>query len=82
MNNQEYNVLKNFMRQQKDYLSAREGKYPAMDIVNPSIDYQAMAKSMGVPSCRVTRASDIASAIEASLASDGPSLVEIMITTG
>lgn len=82
MNNQEYNVLKNFMRQQKDYLSAREGTYPAMDIVNPSIDYQAMAKSMGVPSCRVTRASDIAPAIEASLASDGPSLVEIMITTG
>ena len=79
MNNQEYNVLKNFMRQQKDYISAREGTYPAMDIVNPSIDYQALARSMGVPSTRLTRAADIAPALEAALATDGPSLVEIVI---
>lgn len=82
MNNREYNVLKNFMRQQKDYISARDGTYPAMDIVDPTIDYQAMARSMGVPSCQVTRAADIAPAIEASLASGGPSLVEIMIAAG
>jgi benzoylformate decarboxylase len=53
-----------------------------MDIVDPTIDYQAMARSMGVPSCQVTRAADIAPAIEASLASGGPSLVEIMIAAG
>ena len=82
MNNQEYNVLKNFMRQQKDYISAREGTYPAMDIVNPSIDYQALARSMGVPSTRLTRAADIAPALEAALATDGPSLVEIVIAAG
>lgn len=82
MNNREYNVLKNFMRQQKHYLSAKGGTFPAMDIVDPCIDYQVMARSMGVPSCQVTRAADIAPAIEASLASGGPSLVEIMITAG
>ncbi|ARW47923.1 acetolactate synthase large subunit [Acetobacter senegalensis DSM 18889] len=82
MNNREYNVLKNFMRQQNNYISAQEGTYPAMDIVDPQIDYQALARSMGVPSSRVTRAADIAPTLEAALATDGPTLVEIMIAAG
>lgn len=80
MNNQEYNVLKNFMRQQDDYLSARRNIYPAMDLNHPVIDYQALAQSMGVHSVKVTKAREIGEAMEQALKQNGPSVVEIMIS--
>ena len=81
LNNREYNVLKNFMRGQPHFTSAQKGKFIAMDIDNPSIDYLAMAQSMGVPASRVDRASDIATAIQAGISSGMPNLIEIPVTT-
>ncbi|MFK5926657.1 MAG: thiamine pyrophosphate-binding protein, partial [Desulfuromusa sp.] len=75
VNNREYNILKNFMRAQPHFTSAQENKFIAMDIVNPAIDYHAMAQSMGVPASRVDRASDIAEAIKAGIASGVPNLI-------
>lgn len=80
MNNREYNVLKNFMRSQKDYSSAQTNTFIAMDLVNPTVDYQALATSMGLPACQIRRSSDIAPAIEAAIASGVPNLIEIMIS--
>jgi benzoylformate decarboxylase len=79
-NNREYNVLKNFMRSQAGYFAAKENRFIAMDINNPAIDYIALATSMGVSARRVERATDIASAIEAGIASGKPNLVEIPIS--
>jgi benzoylformate decarboxylase len=81
MNNREYNVLKNFMRTQSDYLSTQSDHFIAMDLVDPAIDYQALAKSMGVRSCRIEGAADIIPAIQSAIVSGSPSLVEIMIST-
>ncbi|MBB3102001.1 thiamine pyrophosphate-binding protein [Azomonas macrocytogenes] len=81
MNNHEYNVLKNFMKAQTDYASVRKGKFIAMDLIEPLIDYQAMAASMGVPAVRVSRATDIAPAIRAGIEGGTANLVEIMIGT-
>jgi benzoylformate decarboxylase len=69
MNNREYNVLKNFMRSQVGYNSAKMNRYIAMDLVPPAIDYVALANSMGVPARRVERATDIAPSIEAAISS-------------
>jgi benzoylformate decarboxylase len=80
MNNGEYNVLKNFMRSQSDYLSAQTGRFVAMDIKDPRIDYLAMAKCMGLPARRVSLAGDIAAAIEAGIASETANLVEVVIS--
>jgi len=80
MNNCEYNVLKNFMRGQQNYTSAQTGRFIAMDIVNPNIDYQALATSMGLPALRITLAADIAPAIQAGIASGKANLIEIMIS--
>ena len=80
MNNREYNILKNFMKSQKDYLAVRTNRFIAMEVVEPAIDYMAMAQSMGVPGRRVERAADIAPAIEAGIASRQPNLIEIMIS--
>lgn len=76
----EYNVLKNFMKSQTEYLSAKTNRFRiAMDIDNPAIDYVALAKSFGLPARRVTRARDIAQAIEDGIASGHANLVEVMI---
>jgi len=81
LNNREYNILKNFMRAQPHFTAAKENKFIAMDIVNPTIDYLAMAQSMGVPAIRVDCASDIAEAIKAGIASGMPNLIEIPVTS-
>jgi benzoylformate decarboxylase len=57
----------------------RANRFIAMDIVDPAIDFAALAASMGVPARRVDRASDIAPAIEAGIASGAPNLVEIAV---
>lgn len=79
MNNREYNVLKNFMKSQTDYLSARSNRFIAMDIDNPAIDYVALAEAFGLPARRVTRARDIGAAIEAGIASRRANVVEVTI---
>jgi benzoylformate decarboxylase len=81
MNNREYNVLKNFMRSRPGYISARTNRFIAMDIDQPGIDYQALAHAMGVAARRIEKASDIAPAIEAGIASRKPNLLEIVIST-
>ena len=80
MNNREYNVLKNFMRSRPGYNSARTNRFIAMDIENPVVDFQALARAMGVAARRIVKASDIAPAIEASIASGKPNLLEIVIS--
>ncbi|GAB0117219.1 thiamine pyrophosphate-binding protein [Acidisoma sp. 7E03] len=79
MNNREYNILKNFMKGQKDYLSTRNNRFIAMDIAEPAVDYLALAASFGLPARRVERPEDVAPAIEAGIASGTANLVEIMI---
>jgi benzoylformate decarboxylase len=80
MNNREYNVLKNFMRTQAEYTSAKTNRFIAMDIDQPPIDYVALANSMGVPARRAERATDIAASIEAGIASGTTNLVEVPIS--
>ena len=79
MNNREYNVLKNFMKTQTDYTSAKTNRFLAMEIDSPAIDYVSLAASMGVAAQRVTRAGDIAPSIEAGIASGEPNLIEVVI---
>lgn len=81
MNNQEYNILKNFLKAQPSYASVRRNHFIAMDLRSPAIDYLALATSMGVAARRIIKAADIAPAIEAGIASGLPNLIEIMITT-
>jgi len=79
INNREYNILKNFMRSQKDYASAQTEKFIAMDMTDPPIDFLALAKSMGIKSQRVTCATDISSTVEKAISSNAPNLIEIVV---
>ncbi len=80
MNNLEYNILKNFMRSQSHYTSAKTGKFIAMDINSPAIDFQALAQSMGMPAQKITKAGDIAKTVHQAIATNKPNLIEIMIS--
>lgn len=78
LNNARYNVLMNVARD-LGCANANADRFVGMDIVEPRIDYQALAASMGVPSVIVDRPAAITAAIERAVASDGPTLVEIPI---
>jgi benzoylformate decarboxylase len=81
INNREYNVLKNFMRSQPHYLSARSGRFIGMDLLEPAIDFPALARSMGVPARRLDTIADIRDGITEAIASCRPNLVEIVVGT-
>ena len=68
------------MRSQSHYASARANRFIAMDMVDPTIDFLALAASMGLPAHRVDRAADIAPALEAAISSRVPNLIEIPVS--
>jgi benzoylformate decarboxylase len=80
MNNGEYNILKNYARNQAHYRSAGTNQFIGMDIRDPAIDFLALASSLGVASRRAERAGDIAGAIEDGIRSGRPNLIELPIT--
>ncbi|GJE40858.1 thiamine pyrophosphate-binding protein [Methylobacterium soli] len=80
INNAEYNILKTFMKSQTHYASVRANRFIAMDLVDPRLDFPALAASMGVAARRITRAEEIAPAIEAGIASGLPNLIEVIVS--
>jgi len=80
INNREYNILKTYMRSQPHYLSARANRFVGMDIVDPAIDFLALAAAMGLSAQRVDRAADIAGTVENAIASRQPNLIEIPVS--
>jgi benzoylformate decarboxylase len=72
INNREYNILKRFMRSQPHYASTRANRFIGMDILDPAIDFLALAASMGLPAHRIDRAAEIAPALEAAISSGAP----------
>jgi benzoylformate decarboxylase len=51
-----------------------------MDICDPPIDFQYLAKSMGMAAQKVNSKVEISGMIEAALASGKPQLIEIPVT--
>jgi benzoylformate decarboxylase len=79
MNNCEYNILKNYMRNRPQYRNTQANGFIGMDLVDPAIDFLALAKSMGVSAVRVERISELAGAVQNGIASGKPNLIEVVI---
>jgi benzoylformate decarboxylase len=77
-NNRRYGVLQNVAKS-LGYANAKAGRFVGMDVVDPAIDFQALAASMGVPAERANDRDGIGAAIERALKREGPSLIEIPI---
>jgi benzoylformate decarboxylase len=78
VNNRQYLILKNNLRGMAGD-SVRTGHYVAMDIVDPPVDYSALAHSMGVAATLVEKAQDVGDAVRAALDSGRPHLLELPI---
>ena len=77
-NNRRYGVLQNVAKS-LGYANAKAGRFVGMDVVDPAIDFQALAASMGVPAERANDRDAIGAAIERALKREGPSLIEIAV---
>jgi len=77
-NNASYAILKSGMISLA-LPSAKRGLYPGMDIVDPEIDYVALARALGVRAERVEKPAGLRDALAACLAHDGPTLVDVAI---
>jgi benzoylformate decarboxylase len=77
-NNRRYGVLLNIAKQ-LGYANAVAGRFFSMDAVDPAVDFQALAASMGVPAERADDREAIGAAAERVLRRDGPVLIEIRI---
>jgi benzoylformate decarboxylase len=77
-NNCRYGVLQSVARS-LGYAKAVTGRYVGMEIVDPAIDFPALAASMGVPAARADDRDAIGAALAMALTREGPSLIEIRI---
>ena len=78
VNNRQYLILKRNLRQMKGQ-TITSGRYVAMDLDRPPVDYVGLSRAMGVDATLVTTAGDIGDAVRAALASGRPHLLEIPI---
>jgi benzoylformate decarboxylase len=78
VNNRQYLILKNNLRGMAGE-SVRNDRFVAMDIVDPPVDYLALAQSMGVDATLVEKAHDVGDALRAALDRGRPHLLELPI---
>lgn len=80
-NNRSYMLLKlNIMQYWKEQGIA-EHAFPApFDLEKPELRFDLLAQSMGVPAVRVERPAEVGPAIQKMLATEGPFLVDLVIT--
>jgi benzoylformate decarboxylase len=77
-NNASYRILKQRTRAIGDH-SAREGRFVAMDLQEPAIDFMALTAAHGVQGVRVDSIPALIEAFTAALASDAPTLIEVPV---
>jgi benzoylformate decarboxylase len=78
VNNRQYLILKNNLRGMGGD-SVRHDRFVAMDIVDPPVDYLALAQSMGVEATLIEKAHDVGDAVRAALDRGRPHLLELPI---
>src|SRR5262250_2458645 len=80
-NNSSYAILKSGTLS-LDLASAKRGIYPGMDLVEPTIDYVALARSLGVRAERVEKPAGLREVLASCLADPTPTLVDVTIDRG
>jgi benzoylformate decarboxylase len=79
LNNLEYGILKSFMLSQPQYNAKTHG-FLAMAICRPNVNFQSLARSMGVEPTVVYSHREISEAVETALKTGKPHLIEIPVT--
>ena len=80
VNNRQYGILKmNLVESGSE--SARAGKFVAMDLDSPPVDYVGLARSLGVDALLVEKPGDVTEATRAAFESGRPTLLELPISS-
>jgi benzoylformate decarboxylase len=81
-NNQSYMLLKeNILQYWRDQVGAPVHEFPtSFDLDNPVVDFAALSRSMGVPAVCVDRPENVEAAVKQMLETDGPFLVDMVIS--
>ncbi|MFW6125224.1 MAG: thiamine pyrophosphate-binding protein [Pirellulales bacterium] len=80
-NNAQYQILK-VGAQGAALPAARQGRFVGMDLVEPEIDFVALARSLGVESHRVAEPEELTERLGAALAGERPVLVDVPLQRG
>ena len=78
LNNGAYRILKQRVHALQGH-AAQTGRYVAMDLDNPPIDFTALAGSMGVRATRANSLDEVRKALASALAARGPSLIDVIL---
>jgi benzoylformate decarboxylase len=78
LNNGAYRILKQRVNALRGH-AAQTGRYVAMDLDDPPIDFSALAHSMGVKAERAETLEEARNALAAALAAHGPSLIDVIL---
>lgn len=77
-NNSQYQILK-AGAQGLSLPQAMAGNYLGMDLIEPEIDFPALARSLGITAHRVDRADELTQRVKESLLGDEPVLLDVAI---
>jgi benzoylformate decarboxylase len=76
LNNGSYRILKQRMNAMREY-AAQADHYPAMDLVDPSIDFVGLAGSLGVKGARASTLEDVRGHVKSALGRNEPFLLDV-----
>jgi benzoylformate decarboxylase len=76
LNNRSYRILKQRTNAMKGF-AAQTDRYVGMDLVDPPVDYVALAQALGVKGARTAALGEAVELVREALAGSTPSLVEI-----
>ena len=79
VNNRQYGILKMNLVESGSP-SARAGRFVAMDLDSPPVDYVGLARSLGIDALLVEKPADVTEATRAALESRRPTLLELPIS--
>ena len=78
LNNGAYRILKQRVNALRGH-AAQTGRYVAMDLTDPSIDFGGLARSMGVAAERAQTLDQVRAALAKAFAATGPTLIDVAI---
>lgn len=78
VNNRQYLILKNALRQRGGPTVAND-RWIGMDLADPPVDFVALAQSMGVDAALVEKADDVGDAVRSAMETGQPHLLELPI---
>jgi benzoylformate decarboxylase len=78
INNYSYRILKQRANAMRGH-AAQTDNYVAMDLDRPRVDFCSVARGLGLKAHRATTLSEVGDMIEAALAAEGPTLIDVEV---